>query len=393
MNVGLFIDTYYPVIDGVINVVHAYASRLSKKCNVTVFTAEGLNLPPDYDDRFPYKVVRCKAITGRKTDDYSRPLPMFDPKFDKAIRNANLDIMHIHSAYPIGLTAKILSRKLGIPMIGTLHAHFRPDVIQYTGKFFGNMLVKLMMTAYNACIECWAVNNSVGILFQKEYGLKSPVFTMPFSTEHYPLEDKVAACREINETYGLNENDFVLSTVGRIDFQKNEEFLIRALVLLKEKVPDFKMLFVGDGGKKKTLEEMVAQFGLQNNVIFCGVVSDIITTMKIYARTNLLLFPSVADTYGLVKIEAACQQTPTLFVRDTMAACGIKKNVNGFTAPNNEAAYASKIEELYHNPELLKQAGLCAHKDFFSTWDAIVDKVYERYEVIIDRYHQNANSQ
>ena len=69
MHVGLFIDGYYPIIDGVIKVVDAYASRLVKKCDVTVFTPYTRNQAAGYDDSFPYEVVRCWSIM-RKKDDY-----------------------------------------------------------------------------------------------------------------------------------------------------------------------------------------------------------------------------------------------------------------------------------------------------------------------------------
>ena len=46
MHVGFFIDAYFPVIDGVIRVTDAYASRLVGKCDVTVFTPLTRGLDP-----------------------------------------------------------------------------------------------------------------------------------------------------------------------------------------------------------------------------------------------------------------------------------------------------------------------------------------------------------
>ncbi len=69
MHVGLFLDAFFPVIDGVVKVVDAYASRLADKCDVTVFTPAIKGTAPDYDQRFPYEVVRCKSLMF-KNDDY-----------------------------------------------------------------------------------------------------------------------------------------------------------------------------------------------------------------------------------------------------------------------------------------------------------------------------------
>ena len=383
MHAGLFIDTYYPVIDGVTNIVDAYASRLVKKCDVTVFTPSVRDTGPEYDDRYPYRVVRCKSVM-RKTDTYPQGFPMVDPGFKAAVRAAKLDIIHIHTAYTMGLYAKSISRKSGIPMVGTIHSDFRPDVATYLGKGLGEMAVKLMMSAYNACEECWTVNDVVGKNFQRNYGLTRPYRVMPYSTDHHPVADRAASRSRVNAAYGLKDGDFVMAHVGRQDLQKREDFILRSMVELKKSTDDFKLLLVGVGNKHEYLKRMSSRLGLDDNVIFCGLVSDPEVLMDIYARTDLLLFPSESDTYGLVKIEAACQKTPTLFCEGTMVTDGITGEVNGFTVPNSEQAYAGGILRLYHDRGLLEKVGEGAFRDLYRTWDSNVDNLFENYKRIIE---------
>ena len=59
MKIGIFVDVFYPMIDGVIKVVDNYATRLSKVADVTVFCPKSSD--ESYKDDFPYKVVRCNA--------------------------------------------------------------------------------------------------------------------------------------------------------------------------------------------------------------------------------------------------------------------------------------------------------------------------------------------
>lgn len=384
MHVGLFIDGYYPVIDGVVKITDAYASRLVDKCDVTVFTPKAYGAGPGYDDRFPYEVVRCKSIM-REGDDYPQGFPMFDAAFKKKARD--LDIIHIHSAYPVGLCAKALSRRYNIPMVGTIHSDFRPDVIRYVGKTIGERLIKLMMSAYNACDECWTVNDVVGRTFCRDYGLTAPYRVMPYSTDHLPVEDAVSARQQVNEAYNIGDNEFVLAHVGRQDLQKREDFILRSLADLKKTVSDFRMLFVGDGNKQDYLKKLTFDLDLEDNVIFCGILSDKQQIMNLYSRTDLLLFPSVSDTYGLVKIEAACQKTPTLFCEGTMASDGTEDEVNGFLAPNEETAFAARILSLYNNPGLVRKVGEVAFRDLYRTWDNHVDDVYENYLRIIENHN------
>ena len=385
MHVGFFIDAYFPVIDGVIRVTDAYASRLVGKCDVTVFTPLTRGLDPGYDSRFPYEVVRCKSVM-RETDDYPQGFPIFDPGFKARVRAAKLDLIHIHSAYPMGQFAKSFARRHHIPMVGTLHSDFRPDVVSLLGKGLGERIVRFMMTAYNACDECWTVNDAVGRMFQKDYGLKRPYRVMPYSTDHTPVADVAAACSQVNARFGLKDDDFVLTHVGRLDLQKREDFILRSLAELKKSLGDFKMLFIGDGYKRGFLEEMAQSLGLGDNVIFGGILPDPESLMNVYARTDLLLFPSSSDTYGLVKIEAACQNTPTLFCRGTMAADGIRDGVNGFIAEDDEQSFAASIRRLSGERRRIAEVGAGARRDLYRTWDAIAESVYENYLNVIENH-------
>ncbi|MBQ7453010.1 MAG: hypothetical protein IJS68_01945, partial [Clostridia bacterium] len=89
LKVGLFIDTWFPMVDGVIMVVDNYAKRLSKFCDVTVFTMK----PTKKCDRtYPYKVVQCNAVK-LGTFDYELPVPDFDAKFTRELEKSELDIV------------------------------------------------------------------------------------------------------------------------------------------------------------------------------------------------------------------------------------------------------------------------------------------------------------
>ena len=85
LKIALFIDTYYPMIDGVVLVVDNYAKILSKFADVAVFCPK----PDDknYKDNFSYKVVRCKKISVFFLD-YNLGIPQFDKKFKQAIKVA-----------------------------------------------------------------------------------------------------------------------------------------------------------------------------------------------------------------------------------------------------------------------------------------------------------------
>ena len=128
LTIGLFIDTYYPMIDGVISVVDKYAKRLLKYGDVIVFAPEVPGQKFD-DSKLEYKVVRCKSIK-MPIVDYSLPLPRFDKNFKKQLKKYDLDIVHIHSPFTIGKMGINYAKKRNIPVVATMHSQFKLDFLR-----------------------------------------------------------------------------------------------------------------------------------------------------------------------------------------------------------------------------------------------------------------------
>ena len=144
LTIGIFNDSFYPEMDGVISVVDNYARCLSKYANVIVF---GPRVPnSNYDDSvFPYKVVRCKSIKMHIID-YACPTPILDRKFRKELKNSNLDIVHIHSPFFISNTGIKYAKKNNIPVIGTMHSQFEQDIeraikIKWLSKLLNRFII------------------------------------------------------------------------------------------------------------------------------------------------------------------------------------------------------------------------------------------------------------
>ena len=78
--VGLFIDTWYPMVDGVIKVVDNYARRLMQYCDVVVFCPATRGYSKAEDNKLPYKVVRCSSLP-LINNDYDIPMSALDPNF------------------------------------------------------------------------------------------------------------------------------------------------------------------------------------------------------------------------------------------------------------------------------------------------------------------------
>lgn len=375
MKVGLFIDTWYPMVDGVIKVVDNYARRLVKYCDVVVFCPEAGHAPK----ALPYEVDRCFSLPVPNMD-YSLPVSALDPVFDAKLLESGIDLVHIHSPFTVGAAGLMFAKIHHLPAVATLHSQYRQDFEKNLKlKLSSDIAMDGIMTVFNGCDECWAVNGGIKDLYEKEYGLTAPCKVRLNATDHVPVSDPAAAAREVNEKYGIPADATVFLFVGRINFIKNIDFTVRSLARAKELgLKNFRMLFAGKGQDEDKLAALVQELGLTQEVVMCGLTQKPMLE-KLYSRASLFLFPSLYDANSLVQIEAACQGTPTVFLQGARTAATVKPGVNGYVSEASEEAYARTILDILADKEGYKRVSAAARKDLYLNWDDVVRDVYADY--------------
>lgn len=386
ITIGLFIDTYFPMIDGVINVVDNYAKELSEMANVIVFAPEVKGKEFD-DSKLKYKVVRCKSLKAAFLD-YSWPIPGYDSKFKKELNKYKLDIVHIHSPFMMGKQGIKYARKHNIPVIGTMHSQFKKDIKKVVKfDFIANLLNKTVIRTFNKCDECFAVNDEVAKIFFEEYGYKKMPKTINNATDMKLIEDKEESDTYVNTLYDIKNDEKMFLYVGRINSLKNIFFIVDSLKILKDKKPElkFKMLFVGKGQDEEKLIKKIKENNMQNEIKLCGKIIEKEILAKYYQRADLFLFPSLYDSSSIVQIEAASQCTPTVFLRKAATASNIQDNVDGFLSEDTPREYAEKINEVMDNKELYAKVSKNTYKNIYKNWSTTIEEVYKIYLEYIEK--------
>ena len=386
LTVGLFMDSYFPMIDGVTMVMDNYAKRLGKYGDVIVFVPD-ISKGTFDDSKLGYKVVRCKCVK-MPILDYSFPLPHIDREFMKEIEQYKLDIVHIHSPFVMGRLGIKYAQKHKIPVVGTMHSQFKQDFKRAVkSDHLASGLNKVPIHEFNKCDECWAVNKEVARIFYEDYHCKTMPRVMNNSTEMLPLPDPKAADERINKLHGIAEDEKVLLFVGRINKLKNIFFIIDSLKVINEKYPDFKykMLFVGSGQDEEELKEMIHKNHMEDKVIMVGRVTDRELLASYYKRANLFLFPSLYDASSIVQIEAASQKTPTMFLKGAATASTVTDRVNGYLSENDPEIYARDIVNIFKDEKAYNELCENAFRDLYKNWDDTVKEVYERYQYLYEK--------
>ncbi len=380
MRIGIFIDTYFPMIDGVVMCVDNYAKYLASRADVTVFTTV---VDRDYEDDRPYRVVRCRSLPV-PGQDYVVPVPVADPQFLEDLNHSKLDIVHINSPFTVGMAGMRYARRKGIPMVATMHSQFQTD---FKRALRAEPLVDLaldeIMKVFDSADEVWVPNSAVGRVY-KDYGGAREPKVRPNATDMQPVSDVAGARARVNERYGVDDNESVFLFVGRLVLHKNIIFIAEALAELK-KLTDrpFKMLFVGAGPDEGALRDKIAESGMEENVILTGRVTDREQLAELYSRADLFLFPSLYDANSLVQIEAASQHTPTVFLSGAVTSATAEDGVSGFFAENEPKAYAEKLLEAVSDGALLKRVSDGAYRDVYRSWDDVISCMLADYRRLI----------
>jgi glycosyltransferase involved in cell wall biosynthesis len=200
------------------------------------------------------------------------------------------------------------------------------------------------------------------IAYFKKYGVKVDlIFRAPFTVDQVLLgnarDEKTALRAENRAKYGIANDEFVLLFVGKLVTWKRPQDLLDALNLAQSELGGAVKLvafFAGDGVMRKELE---TQALLKNSrAIFAGFVNvDILPS--IYAMSDVLVFPSEREPYGLSAREAICVGLP-LIVSNQIGCIGpldaARLDFNALVYPSMNVDLLTKaIVMLASNPQKL----------------------------------------
>ena len=381
--VGIFNDSFPPIMDGVSLTVQNYAYWLNeKKQPVCVVTPR----MPDYKDAEQYPVYRYTSLPMLGRKPYRLGLPEIDRSLRSTIDSIPFGLVHAHCPFSSGVTALRVAKEQKVPIVATFHSKYREDFEQSVRyKFIAKLMTNRIVRFYEKADEVWIPQASVEEII-REYGFKGKVEVVANGNDFDSNEAVEPIRQQARRDLQIGDHETVFLFVGQIIWEKNIRMIVESLRMIND-LP-FKMYFVGSGYASDNLKQLVDESGLSDKVTFTGSISDRQKLKQYYAAADLFLFPSTYDTWAIVIHEAAALQTPSLLVNDSTIAKVITNDSDGFLAANNATSVASRLRELILNPDLLKRAGLQASKTINRSWESVSEEVLDRYRHLSKRYHK-----
>lgn len=189
----------------------------------------------------------------------------------------------------------------------------------------------------------WSCSDSASQWFFNKIIINSKnykVIPNAIEVERFLKNDEVRA--NIRKKYDL-ENKIVIGHVGRFHFQKNHKFLIEVFNELLKKNDKYQLLLVGQGNEEATIKSMVAKYGIENNVTFCGVRDDVET---FYQAMDCFVLPSIFEGLGIVALEAQACSLPCLLSDEVPKVVKVNDNVFFYSLNNTAHDWACEIERI-----------------------------------------------
>jgi glycosyltransferase involved in cell wall biosynthesis len=291
------------------------------------------------------------------------------PGMVSRIRHSGAELVHIHLPNPAAVVAYLASGHPG-PLVVTYHS----DTVKQ--KVLGRMFEPLLNAALRKSAAIIATSPNYLATSPVLQAFRDRCHVIPYGIDTTQFEQcDPQSVRAVREKYG----DRLVISVGRLVYYKGFEVLIRAMASVRGK-----LLIVGDGPLRGELENLAAQLGVRDKVIFAGEIDNAGVT-PYYHAADLFALASVArsEAFGIVQIEAMAAGLPVV---NTNLDSGVPfvslAGETGLTVPPGDApALAAAINRLLDDENLrrsLGQAGVRRARQEFSL-DTMLRRTLELY--------------
>jgi 1,2-diacylglycerol 3-alpha-glucosyltransferase len=381
----MFTDTWEPQINGVVTSLRGLTSALRDLGHEVTIIA-----PQIPGQRAEPGVMRIRSVPYRPQPEHRMALPP-SPRKLLQLRALNLDVIHTHGIF-LPTMALGVARAFNLPLIHTYHTRMRDYVHHYPGyptlawltderrwyARYSRSRRRISRSlrggldrgaiAFAGRFDVWYANHCTSIICPAQpmadellqMGVHKPLFVIGNAIDveqlNIPLPDPFPES-------GIPDGAPRLISVGRLGLEKSMDELLRRFRLIHERVPQAKLVLIGDGPERDHLQALAKSLGLLEAVIFQGYVpaQDI---AAYYQHADLFVFASTSEVHPMVGLEAAACGLPIV----ARAKMGITKCVvDGLTGflvdPEDSRAFADRAVELLQDAEM-RQAFSQAARDW-----------------------------
>lgn len=320
MKIGIVSATYSPSRNGVATSTGLFVRGLKAQGHeVRVFA-------PDHPEAEPQAgVYRLPSTTLGAPKDYPVLLPAA-PQLSARLPIADLDIVHTMHPFVAGRVAFLWSRRLRIPLVFTAHTqyhsyvHYAPTPARLT-----RWAIRQHVRMYAAQADLVLAPGQAMVKTLRDYGYSGEVSVLPNPVDREVFKDLDALW--VRRKFDIAESAPLLVYVGRLAAEKNLAMLIEAFAETLGARPESRLLIVGDGPLRASLESQAGALP----VLFAGAVGH--EEVPYYLKAaDLFVTASTTEVLPMTFLESLAAGTPIVAASSAAARELIDEGVNGHTS-------------------------------------------------------------
>jgi glycosyltransferase involved in cell wall biosynthesis len=224
-----------------------------------------------------------------------------------------------------------------------------------------------------------SVNNDV---LQTNWGVAPEKVVTVWNGIDLTSIDTVSADRStVRMNMGIPRNAFVFGSVGRLVKTKGYRYFLKSFAEIRSKMPDAKIVLIGEGALKGELEKQTLSLGITGSVLFPGFRDDI---PELITGFDVFVLPSLAEGLSLALLEAMASRLPVI----ASDVGGIPEVLNEpghglLVRPRDSESLSAAMEKIYNlDPDERQTMGEAARKRIEDEFSAAkmcrnLTKVYE----------------
>lgn len=350
----LMLTWEYPprIVGGIARVVHDLSKRLIKDGHeVTVVTYKEGDLP-DYENDKGVKIYRVPnfEINPNNFIDWIMQLNfnLVAKATEIIAKEGKFDVIHAHD-WLVAYAAKTLKNSFGIPLVATIHATEagrNGGIHDETQRYINDSEWLLTYEASEVIVNSSFMKSEIQRLFGLPYDKINVIPNGLNMTAFSGLEKDYSFRRQY-----AADNEKIILTMGRMVYEKGVQHLIAAMPKILANYHDAKLVVVGKGGMIDDLRMQADALGISQKVYFAGFLNS--RKVPIYQCSDIAVFPSTYEPFGIVALEAMLAGIPT--VVSDVGGLGeiVKHGINGMKSyAGNPNSIADSVLELLYHPEL-----------------------------------------
>lgn len=358
MRVLITTDLFKPTINGVVTSVLNLERELKEQGHEVKILAVSQNVYSYREDNAYY----IKSVPSHIYPEVRVPISKAS-SFVEELIEWKPDVIHSQCEFFSYGFARRIAKATNARIVHTYHTLYE----QYTeylpiGKRLGRAALGKWMKMRLKDVNLIIAPTKKVEQTLKQYGMTKDIRIVPTGIQLEKFNSAVDenAVAQLREKYGIRKEDKVLLSLGRLGFEKRIDELLYGMKEVVKMQDNVKILIVGGGPARESLEKLTDELELREYVRFAGMVNP--EEVQTYYRLgNVFVCASTSETQGLTYIEAAASGLPLICRKDACLYGVLEEGGNGFSY-QDIYRFAKYIRTYVTDDAWLQQAGKHSEK-------------------------------